>query len=27
LQVDGTAVWTSPILSAALGLGVAANFP
>jgi hypothetical protein len=27
LQVDGTAVWTSPILSAALGLGVAAIFP
>ena len=25
--VDGDVVWTSPILSAALGLGVAANFP
>jgi hypothetical protein len=27
LQVDGTAVWTAPILSVALGLGVAATFP
>lgn len=27
VQVDGAAVWTSPILSAALGLGVAATFP
>ena len=27
LVVDGAAVWTSPILSLALGLGVAATFP
>jgi len=27
LEVDGRAVWTSPMLSAALGLGVAATFP
>jgi hypothetical protein len=27
LAVDGATVWTSPILSAALGLGVAATFP
>jgi len=27
LQVDGAAVWTAPILSVALGLGVAATFP
>ena len=27
VEVDGTTVWTSPILSVALGLGVAATFP
>jgi hypothetical protein len=27
LQVDGASVWTSPILSVALGIGVAATFP
>ncbi len=27
LQVDGATVWTSPILSLALGIGVAATFP
>lgn len=27
LEVDGTSVWTSPILSAAMGLGLAATFP
>jgi cytochrome c-type biogenesis protein CcmH/NrfF len=27
LRVDNVAIWTSPVIALALGLGVAAHFP